>query len=668
MAALELALHAVVPATALRNADLSIGARIALLAYGLTAAAAAACAVGVPLLLLTRVGRSSALVIWAARGVKALVLWVALLVYGSSWASYWTTGAFLDREALVYWLPEPVQVFHWVYPPVIVAVLGLTLAAALALGWWVPRWAAARAHVVQRRLVLTAAGGLAVLMVVAMVGDLVYGEELAADGSSSYEMARDDRAGPFLHVLAELREPAVPTSGSAARAAQTITVERRPIVSMAQYMAGVDRSRIKPWNVVMIQIESLRADQLRAYGGTRDVLPNVDRLSRDSTVFTNAYIQASHSNYADMVPLSSHYPLRYPQMYSYVENPPYPRVMIYELLKAAGYKTGVFSSQNENWGGMIYFHKPASLDKFFHAAVFSGPTYAPWEDAGFADWVKATRSAGSVDDRYTTDEAIKWIDSVAGSGSPFFVHMNLQSSHLPYVLPADFPRRFGPATLDFSIVWATFPRDKISVVKDRYADSLFYEDTQIGRLLDLLRRRNILDHTIVVIGGDNGEAFYEHGFAAHASSVFNEVMKVPMVFHVPGKTAVRDDRPAMFLDVPPSILDLVGLPPHPGFQGISLFEPQPNPNRSIFMMVQTVWAHQVAMVQGAFKLFFSERDGRYVLFDLMNDPGETMSLTSTRPDLVESMGGRLQLWREAQLKYYADPQRQATEYPPVLPD
>ena len=85
---------------------------------------------------------------------------------------------------------------------------------------------------------------------------------------------------------------------------------------------------------------------------------------------------------------------------------------------------------------------------------------------------------------------------------------------------------------------------------------------------------------MIVIGGDNGEAFYEHGFAAHASSLFNEVMKVPMIIRAPGLQPGLDARPAMFLDVPPSVFDLLGLPPHPGFQGISLFEPQPE-SRSI---------------------------------------------------------------------------------------
>ena len=170
----------------------------------------------------------------------------------------------------------------------------------------------------------------------------------------------------------------------------------------------------------MVQIESLRSDQLRAYGGTRDVMPAIDALARESRVFTNAYIQASHSNYAGLVPLSSQYPLRSPQMYQYPPDPTYPRVLIYDVLKALGYKTAIFSSQNERWGGMINFHRQNSLDRFFHAGTFTG-RHHPWEDTGFAEWVKETKGAGSVDDRYTMDEAIQWIDTVAGepSGSSF---------------------------------------------------------------------------------------------------------------------------------------------------------------------------------------------------------------------------------------------------------
>jgi arylsulfatase A-like enzyme len=667
VAALELALSGLVSDTALRNDQLPLGARITLAAYGLAVLLAGVGIVGGVLLLLSRLRRRSAhpAVQRTIVGVQAVVLFVAVLLYGSSWALFWNTGVFFDRQAFAFLALNGLQIYHWVYPPLAFGVLVATLVASLVLGW-VPKWISVRQPETQRKVVLTAGVAVAICVFAALAGKVMYGSGAAQTDQpkTDYAVSRDDHASPIAHAVADLgggstTAPAVASTGNA-------NVIRRPIISLEQYLAGVPKTGVKRWNVVMVQIESLRSDQLRSYGGTRDVMPTIDALARESRVFTNAYIQASHSNYADLVPLSSQYPLRSPQMYEYPPNPAYPRVLIYDVLKALGYKTAIFSSQNERWGGMINFHRLTSLDRFFDAGTFTGPTYAPYGDTGFAEWVKETHGAGSVDDRYTVDEAIKWIDSVAGQ--PFFIHMNLQSSHLPYVVPDDFPRRFSPKKIDFAIMWGKFPIEKIDIVKGRYADSLYYEDTQIARLFQYLKSHGQWDDTVFVIGGDNGEAFYEHGFSAHASTLVNEVVKVPMIIRAPGLEPGLDPRPAMFLDVPPSLLQLLGLPVHPGFQGISLFEAEPNPDRSIYVIVQTPAAFQSAIVRSGIKLLFSESDGRYYVWDQVNDPGEKHNLASSRPDLVQELDRRLKLWRQEQLAYYADVPRQSREYPPVVKD
>src|SRR6185295_18028698 len=106
-------------------------------------------------------------------------------------------------------------------------------------------------------------------------------------------------------------------------------------------------------------------------------------------------------------------------------------------------------------------------------------------------------------------EAMKWIDS--GAGAPFFLYLNLQNSHLPYDVPKDFPRRFSPKELDFKISIGWFPREKAEVVKNVYADSLSYVDAQLERLIRRLKERGEWDRTVLVVSGDHGEAFYEHG-------------------------------------------------------------------------------------------------------------------------------------------------------------
>ena len=668
-AAMEVALNALIPGSALRNEGLSRGARLGLVSYDLALLVVFVLVIGGPLTLLVRLGESGVRpgIRWVIRGLLMVWAWVAVLLYGASWATFWNAGVFIDREAFIFMVPHPVQVFHWVYPPLAIGILAATLLVGVGVSEGLPRWVARRRPAWQRHLALAVGGAVGVCLVGALLSELMYGWGgiEAAPSETPYAVNRDDRSGPFAHALAGLRRSVwSPPEQQVVKG--NIKVSRRPIISMEQYLAGVARDRVKPWNVIILLIESLRSDQLRVYGGSRDVMPTLDALARESRVFTNAYIQASHSNYEDLVPLSSHYPLRSIEVYEYPKNPTYPRMLIYDVLKPLGYQTAIFSSQNENWGGMINYLQTGNLDRVFHAETFGGPTYTPWADTGFAEWVKETKGAGSVDDRYTVGEAMQWIDGLGGK--PFFMYMNLQSSHVPYIVPPDFPHRFSPKKLDFTIMWGKFPRDKVEVVKAVYADSLAYIDSQLERLFQHLRLRGLWDNTVIVVGGDNGEAFYEHGFASHASALFNEVMKVPLIIRAPGLVPGLDNRPAMHLDDAPSVFHLLGLPPHPSFQGISLFEPRPNPNRSLYMIAQTPLAYQFAIVRSGFKLIWDQRLRGYFLYDLGQDPGEKDNIARSRPDLVEELTGRLRAWREEQIVYYADRDRHTREYPPFFAD
>jgi hypothetical protein len=114
------------------------------------------------------------------------------------------------------------------------------------------------------------------------------------------------------------------------------------------------------------------------------------------------------------------------------------------------------------------------------------------------------------------------------------------------------------------------------------------------------------------------------------------------------------------------VLDLLGLPPHPGFQGNSLFEHDPDPNRSIYMVVQTPLACQSAIVRGRYTLLFTDWDRQLYLWDHQEDPGEFVNVVDRHPDVVADLAVRLRRLRDEQLAYYEDPVRQAREYPPVI--
>src|SRR4029450_7465633 len=104
------------------------------------------------------------------------------------------------------------------------------------------------------------------------------------------------------------------------------------------------------------------------------------------------------------------------------------------------------------------------------------------------------------------------------------------------------------------------------------------------------------DNTIIVLTGDHGQAFYEHGFASHASAIFDEVMKVPLVIRAPQVKPGTEVRLAQHVDIAPSILGLLGLPVHPSFQGIDLIHSVVDPKHLAYMVVQTPLAYQYGVV------------------------------------------------------------------------
>ncbi len=668
---LELLLTASISGSVIHRDQIPLGARLLLICYSFTVLA---------FFLITMRG-SIGLMAWASErflpawvasrwmthGLTMFLLWLILLLYGTSWAMFWQIGNFLDHRAFVFLAPHPVQVFHWVDTDVIVALVLSTLVLTGVLKRWLPRWIEGWRPTAQRRLVLICTWLVSACIAGAFFGETYrsWGTRRNAASATLYVESRDHHLGPFAYVLTNIRRRFL-SQPVRARGGNEIQIVRRPIISMKQYLDSISPRNINRWNVIILIVESLRADQLRIYGSGRDVMPAVEALTRESRVFAHTYSTSSHSDYASPVPLSSHYPLRSATTYTYPEKFTYPRVMIYDVLKPLGYQTAIFSSSNEYWGGMFNYLQTGNLDRFFHAATFKGPTYVSPGDTGLADWVRKTKHAGSVDDRFTVSEAIQWIDAL--NTEPFFLSMNFQNSHLPYVVPRDFQRRFSPDKLDFTIRFGHFPQNKAHIVKDVYADSLAYVDSQIARLFEHLKRRGIWDRTVVVLTGDHGQAFYEHGFAAHASAIMNEVMKVPLVIRVPGLQPRVESRPAQHIDIAPSVLDLLRLPPHPSFQGISLFDPQSNPNRSLYMVAQNALAYHYGIVRSGVKLIYDEGQQQYWLFDLTSDPTENNSIARSKPDVVKELAKRLHTWREVQIDYYTDEALHRREYPPILLD
>jgi arylsulfatase A-like enzyme len=599
----------------------------------LTLASAELAALGALVFLLALGFRAFSRLRLAGRVLRCAALALLLFAYAASWGMFWTMGRFLDGEGLAFLAYDLRSVMGYAAGmhavPLVAAAVGSAV-LAFAGGELLPRWVGGRPLPRFTR----AAGAAAALCAL-----LAAGGELAGS-DKDYRFRRTHAAGPSLRLLSQLvEEPAGPEQ--ATPPAQPPRVVYRPRLAEAPPPPAPRRM-----NVVLILVDSFRADHL----GT-GVMPSLDALAARSRLFTDCLTTATHTDYAAPSALSSHYPLRSAGTHRYPDHPTYPRVLLWDVLKPLGYRTALFSSQDEGWRRMDRYLRTEGLDHCFDAnsiAIEGGLLRNP---------------EGTLDDAITVSAAIRWIER---GGAPFFASLNLQNAHPPYRVPPGFPRRFGPRERDFPLSFGWFPREKEPEVRGIYADSLSYIDAQLGRLFGHLEERGILEETVVAVTADHGEAFYEHGYAAHGGPVYDEVARVPLVLWVPGTAPGPDARPAQILDLPPTICRALGIPPHPAFQGLDLLEPGAPAERSRFIVAQTPTVRQYAVVRSGHKLVFDAQTRRYALYDLAGDPREERDVLEERPAVARELRELLAAWYEAQTGYYRDPALHRRCYPPLL--
>jgi arylsulfatase A-like enzyme len=175
---------------------------------------------------------------------------------------------------------------------------------------------------------------------------------------------------------------------------------------------------------------------------------------------------------------------------------------------------------------------------------------------------------------------------------------------------------------------------------------LHYADQALGSLLDGLHQRGLTDGTLIVVVGDHGQAFGQHeGNYGHTLFLYEENVHVPLVFAAPGaiRGPLRIGRIASHIDLAPSILDLLGLPAPPGYQGVSLLRGPPG--MALFFTDYSLGF--VGLRDGRWKFIYQLEDGRSKLFDLADDPGETMNLAEQQPERVAVYREHLLRWSAA---------------------
>jgi arylsulfatase A-like enzyme/Flp pilus assembly protein TadD len=381
---------------------------------------------------------------------------------------------------------------------------------------------------------------------------------------------------------------------------------------VASALLSAPRAAVTRPNVVLVTLDTTRADRMGFLGSTRGLTPALDLLAREAIVFTRAYAQAPITPVSHATILTG----AFPPFHHVVDfGIPLPATVPYlpDLLRQQGYRTAAFV------GSLV-------LDPV------SGT--APGFDRGFDRYDAGFHLRLPGQNRYETlerrgDEVIArartWLDTVARE--PFALWVHLYDPHDPYDPPEDLKARFASAPYDGEIA---------SV--DRLA----------GRLADALRSRAQLDRTIFIVTADHGEALGDHGEETHGLFLYDASLRVPLLVRLPGRlrAGARVSARVRLADIAPTVLDALGLAVPPAMQGQSLLglagrakaDDRPVYAETEYPRRGFGWTPLVSWRSDRF-LFV--RAPRRELYDEVADAGELRNLASSRGRVADAMDAEL---------------------------
>jgi arylsulfatase A-like enzyme len=427
-------------------------------------------------------------------------------------------------------------------------------------------------------------------------------------------------------------------------------------------------------NLLIIVLDTVRADHLGLYGSPRPTTPWLDAFARSATVFDAAVAASSFT-------LPSHATLftgLYPESHGAVVRddgvslselgleddwtPVQPlaqeAVTLAEIVADAGLETGAIAAN------VAYLSPYFALDQGFATyAVAAGGWYS-WQPAGFvftrkllgklaspgAYWWFRSRVLGRGRYYLLAPEvnrlALRWLEP--RRDQRFFLFLNYMDAHAPYLPHSDyrglFPESDAPQILDRERTRPGDPdnlAESIGPMGDAYDAEIRYLDDHLGELFSRLDSWGVLDDTMVLIVGDHGESFGEHDEMDHATGLHEPQLRVPLLLRFPGQTEGRRvERRVHLVDVMPTLLDAMGLERPEDLQAGSLLDAErPLPVAAHLGPYGRDYSEN-AIYGDPWKLIVSSR-GDIELYDIVADPQESTNLAEERAGVVRDMMERL---------------------------
>ncbi len=369
-------------------------------------------------------------------------------------------------------------------------------------------------------------------------------------------------------------------------------------------------------NVLLIIIDTLRADHLSCYGYERETSPNIDSLANTGTRWVNAQAQApwtlpSHASIWTGLSVQAHHTGTWEDKNHALDTnlPSLP-----QTLQSTGYRTCGITN-------IILLNSAHGFD--------AGFDYFDCNETGNG------RASKSI------DLLLDWIDEDTLRNDNFFAVLHLFDVHDPYDPLPPFDTLFDPDGTREITTWRCDKRtggllypEHLEHLTAMYNSEIAYTDNQLGRLFGELRTRGLADSTLIIVTSDHGEGFLEHGRVGHGNSLCQELLHIPLIMSGPGIEADRIDSLRVgHYDLFPTILTLVGEPVPVTVEGLDILSGDLSPDRPVpsssssntYVMVaypDSVDKQSIAYISGMIKTMGNMDDYEFRCYDIAADPGE----------------------------------------------
>ncbi|HEY3566716.1 MAG TPA: sulfatase [Thermoanaerobaculia bacterium] len=407
-------------------------------------------------------------------------------------------------------------------------------------------------------------------------------------------------------------------------------------LTLALFALSCHREPPRPRNVILILVDTLRADRLSTWRYARPTSPNLDAFARESVKFSNARSQSACTFPSANSILTSRWPAAFLGQPDQALGIPAGIPSLAEILHSRGFHTVAVSASAVVRKSPSRFNPKGGFDRGFD--VFQEDCV--WQHA---DCVNNEATA-----------------HLRQGKKPLFLYLHYIDPHGPYRPPESWKHRFATGTPDKEWVrkgdpnpigdWlykgkpnpGLTPAD-LQYLKDLYDEEVAYFDSQFAELLRSIREAGLLDNSLIVLTADHGEEFLEHGDVKHCRNLFDTSAHVPMLVRIPGVGGKTVSRPVQNLDLVPTILDYLGAARGDRFDGASLREEvdgQIGPEELQYSLMGDLRS----VSDGRFKLIQDLGGKPPALFDLQADPGETRNILSADRRTYARLRDALAAW------------------------